>query len=76
MICGGENVKILFLILAAAPMFAAEPSACADSRDLRLVNGKIVTMAAPNVDGRIGFVVGHHPEWALRFLRRKAQPLH
>jgi predicted amidohydrolase YtcJ len=45
-------VKILFLILAAAPTFAAEPSACADSRDLRLVNGKIVTMAAPNVDGR------------------------
>ncbi len=47
-----KTLKILFLILAAAPMFAAEPSACADSRDLRLVNGKIVTMAAPNVDGR------------------------
>jgi predicted amidohydrolase YtcJ len=33
---------------ASGALLAADPGACADSRDLRLVNGKIVTMDARN----------------------------
>jgi predicted amidohydrolase YtcJ len=40
------------LALTTALLAAADTGACAGSRDVRLVNGKIVTMAVPNGDAR------------------------
>jgi predicted amidohydrolase YtcJ len=49
MISGGDNVKAL-LVAITLPLaaFSADSGACAGSRDLRLVNGKIVTLDARN----------------------------
>jgi predicted amidohydrolase YtcJ len=47
MICGGETVKP-FLVMLALPLAVLAADNCAGSRDLRLVNGKIVTMDARN----------------------------
>jgi predicted amidohydrolase YtcJ len=50
MILGGENVTKVGLFLGGMilPLVALAADNCADSRDLRLVNGKIVTMDARN----------------------------
>jgi predicted amidohydrolase YtcJ len=42
----------LFLLAATLPLAALAADNCAGSRDLRLVNGKIVTMAVRNGDAR------------------------
>jgi predicted amidohydrolase YtcJ len=51
-ICGEENVKTAQRLLTAIALplvtFAADSGPCAGYRDLRLVNGKIVTMDARN----------------------------
>ncbi len=42
------GVLTIFAVLAVTPAFAFQADACAGSRDLRLTNGRIVTMNAAN----------------------------